>query len=175
MVTLALKAVSVTGNQSLGDDDRSARDEMYRNFELFWERKRHAHEEMSARDAIVNSLCPMLSGMFGIKLSVLLMLLGGTDGSVQGRAPDDETDNVCEARSSGAAHSGGGTQVDTTSYDPVTQLKKYDSNATNAVSETEVPLQTRLAASSLLHSPLHSPLHSHVSQAEGRGEQGQAD
>ena len=101
---------------------------------------------MTARDAIVNSLCPMLSGMFGIKLAVLLMLLGGTDGSAQARDSDSETNNVYQARSSGGVHSSGGTQVDTT-YDPVTQLKKYDSNARKLVSKTADPVETWLGAS----------------------------
>lgn len=141
MVTLALKAVSVTGNQSLGDEDQSARDKMHTSFKLFWERKRCNHEEMTARDAIVNSLCPMLSGMFGIKLSVLLMLLGGADGSIQGNGSNDEAHNVYEARSSGAAHFGdAGTQMDT-SYDPVTQVKKYVLNARKHSQRHSIRLQ----------------------------------
>lgn len=154
MVTLALKAVSVTGNQFLGEDDRSARDKMNKNFELFWERKRSDQEEMTARDAIVNSLCPMLSGMFGIKLSVLLMLLGGTDGSVQRRASGGQTHNIYETESSGGAHTGDAkgtagdtsTQVDT-SYDPVTQLKKYDSNAGKPASRAAARLIAQLDVS----------------------------
>ena len=91
VVTLALKAVSVSDNQAVvdGEEDDSTRDTMYRNFELFWERKRLEGLEMTARDAIVGSLCPMLRGMFGIKLSVLLMLLGGTDcRGTDGRGPE---------------------------------------------------------------------------------------
>ena len=93
LVTLALKAVSVTDNQALGETDDGARDRMYRGFERFWERNRLMQTEITARDAIVSSLCPMLSGMFGIKLSVLLMLLGGTEGGLNEKTPGSNHDN----------------------------------------------------------------------------------
>ena len=76
VLTLALKAVSVSDDQAVVDVEED--DKTYRGFEAFWERTRLERREVTARDAIVSSLCPMLSGLFGIKLSVLLMLLGGT-------------------------------------------------------------------------------------------------
>lgn len=74
IVTLALKAISVVNSEKcirMGDVK-------VHDFTLFWQDVKNRGLEYTTRDTIVNSFCPMLSGMYAVKLSVLLMLLGGT-------------------------------------------------------------------------------------------------
>ncbi|WPT18270.1 Putative DNA helicase MCM9 [Picochlorum sp. SENEW3] len=77
VVTLAVKAVSLVVQDDQDTHSALNKDTMYAKFEEFWTSARVQGSIFTARDVIVNSLCPMLSGMFGVKLSVLLMLLGG--------------------------------------------------------------------------------------------------
>jgi len=46
-------------------------------FESYWERARAEQCELTARDAIVKSICPQLQGMYVVKLGVLLTVIGG--------------------------------------------------------------------------------------------------
>jgi DNA helicase MCM9 len=50
-------------------------EEKEKEFEKFWRENRR--DSMAARDGIVKSFCPRIFGMHAIKLSVLLVLLGG--------------------------------------------------------------------------------------------------
>ncbi len=74
IVTLALKAISVVNSEKC----IRVGDVKVHDFAHFWQDVRHRDLEYTTRDMIVNSFCPMLSGMYAVKLSVLLMLLGGT-------------------------------------------------------------------------------------------------
>ena len=79
VVTLAVKALSVSGVTTGSHDENSARLAEYeKSFYEYWRNANVRDTIFTARDSIINSLCPMLSGMFGVKLSVLLMLIGGT-------------------------------------------------------------------------------------------------
>lgn len=52
-----------------------ANEEMTDEFEQFWQR--HAEDKLLGRDIILKSVCPKLFGMYLVKLSVLLVLIGG--------------------------------------------------------------------------------------------------
>lgn len=84
IVTLALKAISVVNSETCV----SARDIKVHDFARFWHDVKSHGLEYTTRDTIVNSFCPMLSGMYAVKLAVLLMLLGGT--STSKGAPKEE-------------------------------------------------------------------------------------
>ena len=63
-------------------------------FEQFWQRCRHpsprtaGNSELHARNRIVGAVCPQLHGMFYVKLSLLLTLIGGSTAASMGSGPN---------------------------------------------------------------------------------------
>lgn len=75
-VTLALQASSLI-IETPGGTNRDIKMSQYgRRFVKFW--SEYSEQRFVGRDSIIRSVCPVLSGMFGVKLSILLILLGGT-------------------------------------------------------------------------------------------------
>ncbi len=54
------------------------------HFQAFWEKHTSTKQEMVARDFIIRSICPQLYGMYFVKLSLLLSLIGGADTTKKG-------------------------------------------------------------------------------------------
>jgi len=77
-VDIALSANSV---KSLNTKDRT----IFRNSEYnklffnYWNEYRSKNQELSGRDNIIRAVCPQLYGLYGVKLALLLTLIGGTD------------------------------------------------------------------------------------------------
>ena len=80
-IEMVLKANHVR----LKNEDKAAlvlTEDLSIKFQAFW--AEHAHHPLRARDHIVRSFCPGLSGLCKVKLSLLLTLIGGVprvDGS----------------------------------------------------------------------------------------------
>ena len=55
-------------------------------FERFWER--HAADPLRGRDLILSGICPQLYGMYLVKLSMMLMLVGGVPYEEQVSSPE---------------------------------------------------------------------------------------
>lgn len=87
IATLALKAISVVKSEHcVGGGDVQIH-----NFAHLWEEVKRQGLDYTIRDTIVNSFCPLLSGMYAVKLSVLLMLLGGTMSTGKDYSMGEET------------------------------------------------------------------------------------
>ena len=85
VVELVMIAHDIRLVKKRGEDegsDSSASPEMSALFEDYW--KQQVDHPMTARDHIVNSICPHLHGLKIVKLSVLLMLLGGVPRNEEG-------------------------------------------------------------------------------------------
>lgn len=99
-VTLALKAISVIDREkSVECSHAKAFD-----FGIFWKDIKYQGLEYTTRDSIINSFCPMLSGMYAVKLSVLLMLLGGTSATKDPSAKGDTEPSYTEQSSRSEIH-----------------------------------------------------------------------
>lgn len=99
-VDIALEANSVVAVNA-AEQVVSLSDATAAEFELFWRTYRTAQAEFQARNIIVRSVCPQLFGMFPVKLSLLLALIGGSSGggqsadrnaSLDGQQPPSATD-----------------------------------------------------------------------------------
>lgn len=62
--------VNVTGNHS-------SREELKKEFQIFWDKEGNKQSPISARNFICSAVCPKLYGMLPIKLALLLSLIGG--------------------------------------------------------------------------------------------------
>ena len=58
-------------------DSVSANQEMKEYFTAFW--KKYADQPLRARNHILSSICPQVYGMFTVKLSIALTLIGGSN------------------------------------------------------------------------------------------------
>ncbi len=73
-IELALKA----NNLIVNNDQRSSvalTEDIKREFEEFWEH--HKHHPLRGRNEILASFCPQVFGLYVVKLSVTLVLIGG--------------------------------------------------------------------------------------------------
>ena len=75
---VAIKANSV---RSLNSKDKTAAQssEYIGLFKKYWEDHIKKGIELCGRDKIIRAVCPQLYGLYGVKLAVLLTLIGGTD------------------------------------------------------------------------------------------------
>lgn len=71
-ITLAANHIRVHNEQRIST---LVTDEIILEFEEFW--RRRAHEPLVGRDLILKSVCPKLFGLALVKLSVMLVLVGG--------------------------------------------------------------------------------------------------
>lgn len=58
-------------------------------FTLYWDLHRKDGKELLARNKIVRAVCPQLYGLYGVKLALLLTLIGGSDPAKRSRITDD--------------------------------------------------------------------------------------
>lgn len=79
-VDIALKANSVKALNSK-NRERVQSNEHVTVFQKYWERHKDSKTELLGRDSIVKAVCPQLYGLYGVKLAVLLTLIGGSDPS----------------------------------------------------------------------------------------------
>lgn len=79
-------AVRVNSIRSLNaqEKSRSLASDTYMQFETFWKKFKDDDRCLSGRDVIVQSFCPQLYGLYHVKLSVLLTLIGGTEKKNEG-------------------------------------------------------------------------------------------
>ena len=102
-ITMALRAHSIrvinsdeyaTWDGVNVSDSNSSREELKKEFELFWEKEEHKVSPISARNFICSAVCPKLYGMLPIKLALLLTLIGGaSSASFDTSHGIDETEN----------------------------------------------------------------------------------
>lgn len=96
-VVLALKALSLVTETEYAMHEIMSSDlnVLYQSFQMYWQQNQRCR--FQARDGIVNAVCPLLAGMFGVKLSVLLMLIGGNskedgDGLIEKRSENTRSE-----------------------------------------------------------------------------------
>ena len=77
-VEIALKANSVRALNSR-QENLPESGECLGGFRDFWRRHKTAGTELAGRDSIIKAVCPQLFGLFGVKLAVLLTLIGGSN------------------------------------------------------------------------------------------------
>jgi DNA helicase MCM9 len=65
-------------------------------FNGFWERHRREGKELLARNEIVRAVCPQLYGLYGVKLALLLTLIGGSDPAKRNRDADADNFSLSE-------------------------------------------------------------------------------
>ena len=83
IVDLAIKVNSIR-SLNAQEKSRSLASDTYMQFETFWKNFKAEDSCFSGRDVIVKSFCPQLYGLYHVKLSVLLTLIGGTEKKSEG-------------------------------------------------------------------------------------------
>ena len=74
-------AVRVNSIRSINAQEKikSIASDTYTQFESFWNKFKTEERCFSGRDVIIRSFCPQLYGLYHVKLSVMLTLIGGTE------------------------------------------------------------------------------------------------
>jgi len=83
IVDLAIKVNSIR-SLNAQEKSRSLASDTYMQFEKYWKNFKAEDSCFSGRDVIVKSFCPQLYGLYHVKLSVLLTLIGGTEKKSEG-------------------------------------------------------------------------------------------
>ena len=121
------------GDSSVKVKKRMVRDEIVREFEDFWNDDYNKNHPIAARNFICKAVCPTLYGLSMVKMSLLLVLIGGSN---------DTTMNVVEeVGANGMNHDTNGTDTRTSGQGCDSE---YLDNRTSEDDDMQFPVQFSL-------------------------------